>query len=62
MSTIMSQNGRKMAKIRHNAAKKLDWEYCREISSVIFFLSVLKIQPNQLMLINTSLFLKSVNH
>ena len=26
MSAIMSQNGRKMAKIMHNAAKKFDWK------------------------------------
>ena len=26
MSAIMSQNGRKMAKIMHNAAKNLDWD------------------------------------
>ena len=25
MSAIMSQNGRKFAKIMHNAAKKFDW-------------------------------------
>ena len=25
MSAIMSQNGRKMAKIMHSAAKKFDW-------------------------------------
>ena len=25
MSAIMSQNGRKMAKIMHNAVKKFDW-------------------------------------
>ena len=25
MSAIMSQNGRKMAKMLHNAAKKFDW-------------------------------------
>ena len=25
MSAMMSQNGQKMAKIMHNAAKKFDW-------------------------------------
>ena len=30
MSAIMSQNGRKMAKIMHNAAKKFDWDRTRK--------------------------------
>ena len=39
MSAIMSQNGRKMAKIMHNAAKKFDWVGNGENVKSIFLIS-----------------------
>ena len=34
MAAIMSQNGRKMAKMLHNAAKKFDWAVTEDISKI----------------------------
>ena len=38
---IMSQNGRKMAKMLHNAAQKFDWDTHKEFGKVYFRFTLL---------------------